>query len=101
MNMDDITCVMGKKIKFTKERYIHIVLRHPELEGREDDIRKTLTGTDFVQESVYDKNVLLYYRSINKKEYIVIVVKVLNNHGFIITAYIANIIKKGVILWRK
>ncbi|MBI2232659.1 MAG: hypothetical protein HYU56_01960 [Candidatus Aenigmarchaeota archaeon] len=99
--MDEIICILGKKIKFTKERYLHIVLRHPELEGKEVDIRKTLTTADFVQESVYDKNVLLYYRSINKKDYIVVVGKVLNNHGFIITAYIANVVKKGVIIWRK
>ncbi len=30
-----------------------------------------------------------------------VVVKVLNNHGFIITAYIANVIKKGVVIWKK
>ncbi|MBS3054376.1 MAG: hypothetical protein J4431_02460 [Candidatus Aenigmarchaeota archaeon] len=99
--MDEVTCVLGKKITFTKERYLHIILRHPELEGKENDIRKTATHADFIQESVYDKNVLLYYRSIGEKEYIVVVVKVLNNHGFIITAYIANIIKKGVIIWKK
>ena len=33
--MDEITCVLGKKIKFTKERYLHIALRHPEIEGKE------------------------------------------------------------------
>ena len=99
--MDEIICVFGKKINFTKERYLHIVVKHPELEGKEKEIVKTVENADFVQESVYEKNVLLYYRSINKKEYVVVVVKVLNNHGFIITAYIANIIKKGVIIWKK
>ena len=99
--MNEITCVLGRKIKFTKERYMHTVLRHPELESKEKEIVRTTTGADFVQESVYDKSVLLYYRSINKKEYVVVVVKVLNNHGFIITAYIASIIKKGVIIWKK
>lgn len=99
--MDEIICVLGKKIKFTKERYLHIVLRHPELQGKENEIVKAVSNADFVQESVYDKNVLLYYRNIDKKEYVVVIVKVLNNHGFIITAYIANIIKKGVIIWKK
>ena len=75
--MDEITCVLRKKIKFTKERYLHIVIRHLELEGKENDIRKTVTNADFVQESVYDKNVLLYYRNINRKEYVVSIVKVL------------------------
>ena len=79
--MDEITCVLGKKIKFTKERYLHIALRHPEIEGKENEIIKTLTSTDFVQESTYDKNVLLYYKNIDKKEYFVVVVKVLNSHG--------------------
>ena len=99
--MDEIICVFGKKINFTKERYLHIVVKHPELEGKEKEIVKTVENADFVQESVYDKNVLLYYRSIGRKEYVVVVVKVLNNHGFIITAYIASIIKKGVIIWKK
>lgn len=99
--MDEIKCVLGKKISFTKERYIHITIRHPELEGKEQEIIKTLTNADFVQESVYDKNVLLYYKLTGKGGYIVVAVKLLNNHGFIITAYIANTIKKGEIIWKK
>ena len=99
--MEEITCVLGRKIKITRERYQHIALRHPELEGKENEIKKALSETDFVQESVYDKTVLLYYRSKGKKEYFVVVVKTLNNHGFIITSYIANVIKKGDIVWKK
>lgn len=99
--MDEITCVLGKKIKFTKERYLHVILRHPELEDKEKEIMKAIEEADFVQESVYDKSTLLYYRTVNKKDYVVVVVKLLNNHGFIITAYIANVIKKGAIIWKK
>ena len=98
--MDDIKCVLGKKISFSKERYIHITIRHPELEGKGQEIIKTLTNADFVQESVYDKNVLLYYKLFGK-DYLVVAVKLLNNHGFIITAYMANVIKKGEIIWKK
>lgn len=99
--MNEITCALGKRIAFTKERYMHIVIRHPELEGKEDEIIKTLTDADFVQESTYDKNVLLYYRTLKQNDYFVVVVKILNNHAFIITSYIANIIKKGDIIWKK
>jgi len=60
-----------------------------------------LTNADFVQQSIYDINTKLYYRSTENKDYFVVVVKVLNNHGFIITAYVANIIKKGEIQWKK
>ena len=80
---------------------MHIILRHPELEDKEKEIIRTVSNADFVQESTYDKNILLYYRNIGNKEYVVVVVKVLNNHGFIITTYIANIIKKGVIVWKR
>jgi hypothetical protein len=99
--MESITCVLGKKISFPKERYFHITMRHPELEGKEQEIIKTLTNADFVQESVYDKNVLLYYKLIGKSDYFVVAIKLLNNHGFIITAYVANVIKKGEIIWKK
>jgi hypothetical protein len=53
--MDDISCVLGKRIRFTKERYLHIVLRHPELEGKENEAIRTLKDADFVQESTYDE----------------------------------------------
>ena len=101
MVMDEVVCVLGNKISFTKERYIHITVRHPELEGKEEEIVKTLKGADFVQKSFYDENVLLYYRNAPKKSYFVVVTKVLNNRGFIITAYIADVIKKGEIVWKK
>ena len=99
--MSEITCVIGKKIKFPKERYLHIIFRHPELEAKENDVISTLKTADFVRESVYDKNVLLYYKIINKDEYLVVVVKILNGDGFILTAYISNIIKKGEVIWKK
>lgn len=99
--MNEITCVLGKRIRFTRERYIHIISRHPEMKGRETAIEETLWNADFVQESIYDRNVLLYYRSIGRNQYMVIVTKILNNHGFIITSYIADVVKKGVIVWKK
>ena len=96
----DIKCVLGNKIKFTPERYTHIVIRHPELDGKEKEIIYTLGNADFVQESQYDNNVLLYYRKV-KNDYFVVVAKVLNSQGFIITAYITNVVKTGVIVWKK
>ena len=54
-----------------------------------------------MQKSLYDENVLLYYRNIGKGRYFVVAAKLLNSHGFIITAYIANVIKKGEIIWKR
>ena len=99
--MDEITCVLGRKIGFTKERWLHIVMRHPEMEGKETEIAETLKNADFVQRSAYSSDVLLYYRGIRIKRYFVVVVKVLNNHGFIITSYMAPVIKIGEIIWKK
>ena len=62
---------------------------------------ETLRNADFVQRSAYSSEVILYYRGIENKRHLVVVVKVLNNHGFIITAYIAPVIKIGEIIWKK
>ena len=71
------------------------------MKGRETVIEETLWNAGFVQESIYDRNVLLYYRSIGRNQHMVVVTKILNNHGFIITSYIADVVKKGVIVWKK
>ena len=99
--MEEITCVLGRKITLTDERYLHITLTHPEMDGKKEEIIKTLKGADFIQKSVHDENIQLYYKSAGKGEYFVVVVKVLNNHGFIITSYKAGVIKKGDIVWKK
>ena len=95
----NIICKLGKKIKFAEERYNHIISRHMEIAGKEKEIEESLTNPDFVQESKYDSKVLLYYKKLDNL-YFVTVVKMLNSKGFILTAYIANIIKRGKIIWQ-
>ncbi|MBI4894955.1 MAG: hypothetical protein HY831_00540 [Candidatus Aenigmarchaeota archaeon] len=99
--MFEVTCVLGNRIKLANDRYIHIILKHPELEGMEDEIKNTLIQADFIQRSVYDSQIFLYYKEFGKDQYFVVVVKVLNKRGFIITSYIADVIKKSEVIWKK
>lgn len=96
----EVLCKLGKKIKFTKERYNHIIFRHPEMINEEKLIEATIAQPDFICESEYDDSVTLYYKT-KESKYIVVVVKLTNNKGFILTAYIATIVKKGKLLWKK
>ncbi|MBI2005395.1 MAG: hypothetical protein HYS80_01385 [Candidatus Aenigmarchaeota archaeon] len=94
----------GRKIKLTKERIWHII-RRPEMENEEDNIKETLLNPDDVVESEKSKTVLVfnkYYpdRILNER-YLMVVVKVLNKHGFILTSYRSNRAKQGNVVWKK
>ncbi len=66
----------------------HIVKRHPEIASHKEKIIENLEKPDKVTDSLKDDKTKYYYK--NKKEkarYLQVVVKYLNNHGFVLTAY--------------
>jgi len=91
---------LGYKIKFPEERYTHIIIRHPEMESKKNHIADSLLNPAIIKKSHYDEKVLIYYKEFGK-EYIATLVKILNKHGFILTSYITEIIKKGDTVWTK
>lgn len=95
-----ITCKLGHKIMLRKERYLYMTIKHPEVKGRINGMKETLQNPEIVKESINDPKVLLYYKRFNKT-YLVLVVKLLNRDGFIITAYEATVIKRGNVIWQK
>ncbi len=94
----------GLQVRLTDERLVHI-LEHPEMAGMEDAIRNTLVQPEKVVESFSDPEAHLYYRlSVGTKvgdKYLCVVVKVTRGDAFVLTAYLTDKIKKGVILWPK
>ena len=98
--MFEVVCRMGFKVKCTRERYLHIITRHPEILEMEKELKEALEDPDFVKASTYDKSVLLFYKSAGK-EYIVVVAKNLGKEGFVITAYITDFVKEGEMVWKK
>jgi len=83
----------NREIRLTKIGWKHISREHPKINIEE--IKNTLTSPDIIKPSIYDpKNVKWYYKfDKNKKRYIMVSVKYLNNEGFIITAFYVNRIR--------
>jgi len=94
--------IFGKTIRTTKDYWKKIFLiKHKELNISQLAAIKVLESPDEVRKSVQDPFIYLYYKTIDKKS-LVIVVKYLNNHGFIVTIYKTSKIKrKGEKIWPK
>ena len=95
----------GREIRFTRERHQHIVHFHPEMTGQMTRIQEILQQPEKVIQSKMDEAVELFYHfyqdtSVGEK-YLCIVVKVIQNDAFIITAYLTDTIKKGKEIWSK
>ena len=92
----------GRRIRLTDERLTHIG-EHPEMVGLERTIEDVLRCPEQVVESLSDPQVRLYYRwhvgtRVGDK-YLCVVVKLCDDDGFMLTAYLTDTVKKGRILW--
>ena len=86
----------GRKIHLPNERWAHINQEHPEVAPYLEDIKDTLTNPlRIVPCKEEDVNVRYYYKYFKQRQsqYLLIIVKYLNNHGFVITAYFVKNIK--------
>jgi len=97
-----LTDFQGTRIRLTRERAAHI-LEHPEMSGMDSVIEETLKNPEQVVESLSDESAHLYYRfyigtRVGNK-YLCVVVKIVNDDAFVLTAYLTNAVKKGRTLW--
>jgi hypothetical protein len=94
----------GLSIRFTDERSAH-VMEHPEITELETAIEETLLRPEKVVESFSDPQARLYYRFYTDTrvgdKYLCVVVKVVVEDAFVLTAYLTDQVKKGVQLWPK
>ena len=97
--------VHNRQIRLTDERQEHIEIDHPEMSGQIDKIQETLLSPGAIVRSRTDPDVELFYRYYDttpvKEKYLCVVVKVLTDDVFIITAYYTDKIKRGEILWKR
>ncbi|OQY68259.1 hypothetical protein B6D29_01045 [Microgenomates bacterium UTCPR1] len=94
--------IFGKNIRTTKDYWNKIFLiKHKELKVSQSEVIKLLQNPDEVRKSVQDPFIYLFYKNLDKK-YLVVVVKYLNNHGFVVTIYKTSKLKrKGEKIWPK
>ena len=95
----------NRQIRLTYERQEHIETDHPEMSRQIDKIQDTLLNPDQIIRSRIDPDIELFYQHYDitpvTKKYLCIVVKVLTDNLFIITAYFTNTVKRGEVLWKK
>ena len=97
--------VNNRQIRLTDERKEHIETDHPEMSGQIVKIQDTLLNPDIIIKSRTDPDVELFFRHYEAtpvtEKYLCVIVKVLENDLFIITAFFTDTIKRGKILWKK
>ena len=80
----------GRKIHLSNERWRHIRKRHPEVEEY-DSIVDALMRPDKVTNYHIDESIVYYYKYYKSRpspdKYLLIVVKYLNGHGYVLTSY--------------
>ena len=87
----------GRKVRLTKKQWLHISKKHPAVSQYLEEIKETLKYPDSITDTSPDENIRYYYKHYkhlkSPYKYILIIVKYLNNHGFVISAYFEKTIK--------
>ncbi|MFH1649505.1 MAG: hypothetical protein ABIA93_03075 [Candidatus Woesearchaeota archaeon] len=77
-----------RRIRMTSERLSHIVAEHPEIVPYSEELIRVLKEPERV--NAKSKTVYYYsrfYKQREQSQQLLVIVKYLNNHGFVITAY--------------
>ncbi len=82
----------GISIRLTNERWIHIIIGHPELIGYHIEVLETIKDPEAIYAGKSGEYIAI--KNIKNKKYMVVIYKELNNDGFVITAFKTNNIKK-------
>ena len=83
----------GRKIHLLNERWKHINQEHPEVAPYLEELKEILKNPVKITAYEFDENIKYYYKYFKEREsakYLLVIVKYLNYHGFIITAYFAG-----------
>jgi len=94
----------GREVRLPDERLAYILRKHPEIAGLEEAMRETLDLPEQVRQSTSDPvRVNLYYRwhigTTRGDKYLCVVVKLVDDDAFVITAYLTEEIKRGDVIW--
>ena len=92
-------------LRLTKERWHHIIMRHPELDGQKEQVLETITEQDMIQQGDFGELIAIrfYEKTPLTSKYLVVIYKeVENTDGFVITAYYATKpSERRKVLWRR
>ena len=94
----EVRAKLEKTVSLSERNWTH-VLNHPEMEDQISRVRETLVDPDEIRESERSSSVWLFYKLYAKtpvtRKFLLVVVKVLNGEGFIVTAFFTDKVKTG------
>ncbi len=97
----DVMTPLGFRVMCAEQYWQRIAtIKHPLMAGRLEDVRATLEDPDEVRRSVGDPQVLLFHRRVVPR-WVCAVVKKADDVGYLITAYPADKVKSGGLVWTK
>lgn len=96
---------LGNEIKLLADTFDkHIIVRHPEMKGRVDEIRRIIENPLYLGIGTKDKNSLIYLGKGDNVSYVVVAVKLIEKLGkIILTAFNSKNLglnKLNKILWQ-
>lgn len=103
MTVEVIVDIFNREIRFTRERWDYIVSKRPIMGKFREQLIDTIKKPEFIKKSVYDSEVVLYYKhfkDILGGKYMVVALRI-NIDRFVLTGYISDRIKKGEVIWEK
>jgi len=94
---------LGFRVRVYHSNWERIIkLKHPVMEGKEDEVKKALAAPDEIRLSKIDSSVCLFYLAQGSGHWVCAVSKHLDEEeGFLITAYITDAIKEGKRIWTR
>ena len=100
----EIFSKLNKLIRLTETIFNEIKFKHPEIVGQEEKMKETLINPNEIRKSQYAEYIWLFYKLFETtpvtKKYLMVGVKVLNEEGFVVTAYFTYRIKLGEEIWK-
>jgi len=99
----ELFCKLGKKIRLTKPQWHHIITIHKEFdETTISHMVRTLQSLDFILFDILEEN-HQYYKKFKhtpvSEKYLLLIIKVLNDVGFVITSFFTKKIRYEGKVW--
>ncbi len=96
-NVFEVIDKTGRKIRLTKKQWSHITKKHPQVASYHEEIKETLKNPLKITDYGIDEEVGYYYKylkhKISTEKYLLVIVKYLNEDGFVISAFFEKHIK--------
>ena len=97
----DVATPLGYRVICSREYWDRIAtVKHPAIRERLVDVVDALANPDEVRRSVRDAEVVLFHRRVGAR-WVCAVVKQTITGGYLITAYPADKVKTGELVWTK